>query len=35
MNSLLERLGAFSARRHWIVIIAWLVILGGTRAAQG
>ena len=30
MNSLLERLGAFSARRHWIVIIAWLVILGGT-----
>jgi len=34
MNSLLERLGAFSARRHWIVIIAWLVILGGTLWAR-
>ena len=34
MNSLLERLGRFSARRHWIVIIAWLVILGGTLWAR-
>ena len=24
MNRLLERLGGFAARRHWIVIIAWL-----------
>jgi|SRR5689334_22542246 len=34
MNSLLERLGRFSARRHWIVIIAWLIILGGTLWAR-
>src|SRR5690242_15552368 len=34
MNSLLERLGRFSARRHWIVIIAWLIILGGTLCAR-
>ena len=34
MNSLLERLGGFAARRHWIVIIAWLVILGGTLWAR-
>ena len=29
MNGLLERLGGFAARRHWIIIIAWLVLLGG------
>jgi putative drug exporter of the RND superfamily len=29
VNGLLERLGGFAARRHWIVIIAWLIILGG------
>ena len=29
VNGLLERLGGFAARRHWIIIIAWLVILGG------
>ena len=34
MNRLLERLGGFAARRHWIVIIAWLVILGGTLWAR-
>src|SRR2546423_11368970 len=34
MNNLLERLGGFAARRHWIVIIAWLVILGGTLWAR-
>jgi len=32
MNNLLERLGGFAARRHWVVIIAWLVILGGLLA---
>jgi RND superfamily putative drug exporter len=34
MNMLLERLGAFAARRHWIVIIAWLIILGGLIGAM-
>jgi putative drug exporter of the RND superfamily len=34
MNTLLERLGGFAARRHWIVIIAWLVILGGALLAR-
>ena len=34
MNNLLERLGGFAARRHWIVIIAWLVILGGLLGAK-
>ena len=34
MNNLLERLGGFAARRHWIFIIAWLVILGGTLWAR-
>jgi putative drug exporter of the RND superfamily len=34
MNQALERLGAFCARRHWIVIVAWLVILGGLLAAN-
>src|ERR1700744_4016436 len=34
MNLLLERLGAFSARRWWIVIIGWVVILGGLLTAH-
>ncbi|HEY2237356.1 MAG TPA: MMPL family transporter [Streptosporangiaceae bacterium] len=34
MNMLLERLGAFSARRWWIVIIGWVIILGGLLAAH-
>ena len=34
MNNLLERLGGFAARRHWIVIIAWVVILGGALLAR-
>src|ERR1700749_2158063 len=33
MNMLLERLGAFSARRWWIVIVAWVIILGGLLIA--
>ncbi|PCN48215.1 RND transporter [Curtobacterium sp. 'Ferrero'] len=28
MAGLLYRLGRFSARRHWLVIVAWVVILG-------
>ncbi|PZF58320.1 RND transporter [Curtobacterium sp. MCSS17_008] len=28
MAGLLYRLGRFSARRHWLVIIAWVVIMG-------
>src|ERR1700759_468105 len=34
MNMLLERIGAFSARRWWIVIIGWVIILGGLLAAH-
>jgi RND superfamily putative drug exporter len=34
VNQLLERLAAFAARRHWIVIAAWVVILGGLLAAS-
>jgi len=34
MNRALERLGAFAARRSWIVILAWLVILGGLLGAR-
>src|ERR1700760_2717312 len=34
MNMLLERVGAFSARRWWIVIIGWVIILGGLLAAH-
>jgi RND superfamily putative drug exporter len=38
MNRWLESLGGFSARRHWIVIIAWVIILGvavGAKSAFG
>jgi len=34
MNQLLERLGAFSARRWWIVIVGWVIILGGLLIAH-
>jgi RND superfamily putative drug exporter len=34
VNKWLERLGGFSARRHWYVIIAWVLILGGLLAAR-
>jgi putative drug exporter of the RND superfamily len=34
MNQLLERLGAFAARRHWIVLVAWVIILGGLLGAR-
>jgi putative drug exporter of the RND superfamily len=34
MNKLLERVAAFAARRHWIVIVAWLIILGGLLGAK-
>jgi RND superfamily putative drug exporter len=34
LNQWLERLGGFSARRHWIVIVAWVLILGGLLAAK-
>ncbi|MBF4576920.1 MMPL family transporter [Frondihabitans sp. VKM Ac-2883] len=28
MAGLLYRLGRFSARRHWVVVVAWIVIIG-------
>jgi putative drug exporter of the RND superfamily len=34
MSRWLEGLGGFSARRHWIVITAWVLILGGLLAAK-
>ncbi|HEY3977505.1 MAG TPA: MMPL family transporter [Streptosporangiaceae bacterium] len=34
MNQLLERLAAFAARRHWIVIITWVLVLGGVLGAS-
>jgi RND superfamily putative drug exporter len=34
VNNLLELLGGFAARRHWIVIVIWLIILGGLVAAM-
>jgi putative drug exporter of the RND superfamily len=34
MNRLLERLGAFAVRRHWIVIISWVIILGALLATS-
>ncbi|PRZ41999.1 RND superfamily putative drug exporter [Antricoccus suffuscus] len=38
MHDFLERVGRFSARRHWVVFVAWLIILGalvGLRSAYG
>ena len=34
MNGALERLAGFAARRWWVVIIAWVIILGGLLAAK-
>ncbi|MFY9887992.1 MAG: MMPL family transporter [Streptosporangiaceae bacterium] len=34
MNRWLARLGGFSARWHWIVIVAWVIILGGLLVAK-
>jgi putative drug exporter of the RND superfamily len=34
MNQLLERVAGFAARRHWVVIVAWVLILGGVLAAS-
>ena len=34
MNHLLEGLAGFAARKHWVIIIAWLAILGGLLAAR-
>ena len=34
VNILLERLASMAARRHWVFIIAWVVILGGLLAAR-
>jgi uncharacterized membrane protein YdfJ with MMPL/SSD domain len=34
LNRWLEWLGGFSARRHWIVIIGWVLILAGLAAAN-
>ena len=28
MNRLLEGLGGFAARRHWVILIGWVIILG-------
>ena len=34
MNALLEGLAGVAARRHWVFIIAWVIILGGLLAAK-
>jgi putative drug exporter of the RND superfamily len=34
VNHLLKRLGGFAARRYWIFIVAWLIILAGVLAAS-
>ena len=34
VNILLERLAGLAARRHWVFIIGWVVILGGLLAAR-
>jgi RND superfamily putative drug exporter len=34
VNILLERLASLAARRHWVFIIAWVIILGGLLAAR-
>jgi RND superfamily putative drug exporter len=34
MNGALERLGGWCARRWWVVIVAWVVILGGLLGAK-
>jgi putative drug exporter of the RND superfamily len=34
VNMFLERLAGAAARRHWVFIIAWVIILGGLLAAK-
>jgi putative drug exporter of the RND superfamily len=34
MSGWLERLGGLAARRHWIFLIAWVIILGALLAAK-
>jgi RND superfamily putative drug exporter len=34
MNVLLQRLGGLAARRHWIFIVAWVVVLAGLLAVK-
>jgi putative drug exporter of the RND superfamily len=34
VNILLERVAGLAARRHWVFIIAWVIILGGVLAAK-
>jgi len=34
MNGALERLAGFAARRWWVFIISWVIILGGLLAAK-
>ena len=34
MNGLLEKLAGVAARKHWIFIIAWVIILGGLLAVK-
>ncbi|HJZ09044.1 MAG TPA: MMPL family transporter, partial [Trebonia sp.] len=34
MNLLLEKLAGVAARKHWIFIITWVIILGGLLAAK-
>jgi putative drug exporter of the RND superfamily len=34
VNILLERLAGLGARRHWVFIIAWVIILGGLLGAK-
>jgi putative drug exporter of the RND superfamily len=34
VNHLLRRLGGFAARRYWIFMLAWVIILGGVLGAN-
>ena len=34
MNALLEGLGGFAARKWWVFIVAWVIILGGLLGAR-
>ena len=34
MNAWLESLGGFSVRRRWVVVVAWVIILGGLLLAK-
>src|SRR5258707_7098788 len=34
MNAALERLGRLAARRHWIIIVGWVIVLGGLLGAR-